>query len=132
MNHSGMIVAKLRVMAKKTTQMEMVNELKTQFESLGQGANHAYETVKPILEGAASTVTGVFHDVKDAIPADQHKNVLWGIAGLAALVTAYSFGKARRHESIPAEVAHASSEITNDLKPIFKFLKLWMIHKISV
>lgn len=106
--------------------------VKEEFSNLESGVSQLTEKVMPYLEQAVDKSKEFYNDAVEAIPEDKRRVVALTAAGLAVGVIAYKLGKLRRSESLPKAVSEATGDLSNQLAPVFKFIKLWMLYRVSV
>ena len=71
-------------------------------------------------------------NVVDRLHENSEKIIAYTAAGLAVEIIEYKLGKVRRKDPVIEQATLASAKFAAQLLPVLKFLKLWMIYRISV
>jgi DNA-binding NarL/FixJ family response regulator len=111
---------------------EIVEEVQTQATQLQDSVLQWVDQAKPkALEAVQKSKDAVRYAV-DHLPENSNKIIAYTAAGLAVGIIGYKLGKVRRKDPVIEQATLASAKFAAQLSPVFKFLKLWMIYRISV
>jgi hypothetical protein len=102
------------------------------YSDLQENISKIADKAKPFAEKVIKTSQDLYSEALDHLPAGSNKVIGYAAAGLALGVVAYQLGKSSRRPPLLERTTEASGKLNEQLAPAFKFLKMWMLYRMSI
>ncbi len=114
---------------KKSHAQARVEETVSDFQ---ENVSEFMENAKPIADRVVKKSKELYEEASSYLPENSRQIVGLTAAGLTIGLIGYGIGKSRNKQPLIEQASEASSQLSGQLAPVFKFLKLWMLYRLSV
>ena len=119
-------------MKESSTAQKIEETVHENIAHLEENFSELFEKAKPFVQDALRDSKKFYHEVMTDLPEGSNKIAGAVVAGLVIGIIGFKMGRNKVPPTVPEQAAEVTSDVSKQLAPVFKFIKLWMFYRLSV
>ena len=118
-------------MKESSTAKKIEETVHENISHLEENFSELLEKAKPFVQDAIRDTKKLYHEVAQDLPVGSQKIAGAVVAGLVIGILGYKMGRTKTPPTVTEQAVEATNDVSKQLAPVFKFIKLWMFYRLS-